>query len=114
MSRPQSEVQYVPAWLVPVAALTAGNGLLLFALWCLLDYLLVRSSRYPEGVHDYDSLIPLLLIAPLVVDYFACRRFRLAPVWLICVLATLFAIPLSICFVVLFGTSFHLSIGGRL
>jgi hypothetical protein len=102
------------SWLLPVVALTAVDGVFLLVLWCVCDFFTVHSSRYPAGVHDYDSLLPFLLLAPFALDYLACRLFRLAPAWLISIIATLLAIPLGIFLILQFGVPFHWSIGGHL
>jgi hypothetical protein len=109
-----SDTTLPPRMLAPVAILTAtGAAFLLFA-WCTLDYFLVRSPRYPHGVHDYDWL---LLWSPLVVfalDYVISLRLLVSRRWTACAVATLCAIPLGVALIFQFGVSFHLWLGGRL
>ena len=93
------------------------NGVLLAALfvaWCVLDYCVVKSARFPQNSHDYDWTFVLVPLFTAAVNSFAQRRRGLVTSMIAAIVA---AASVSLIFVVMlifFGISFHLSIGGRL
>jgi hypothetical protein len=98
-----------------VAMLTLVGAAILFGGWCVCDYILVHSPRYPTGVTDYDywfiSIVPVVIFA---VDYLLATRWQLASRIKLSLLATVLAVPVGVVLVAFCGVPFHWSIGGRL
>ena len=87
---------------------------LFFATWCVVDYSLVKSPRFPQNSHDADwtlILIPLMTVAANLV---AQRKQRLRRSLLTAVVATVAVCVIFLVMLVVLGMPFHLSIGGTL
>ena len=97
---------------MPVAILTALGALAFFCVWCVIDYLLVRSPGYPEGIHDYDWIFLVAPFGIFIVDYLLAPFLRSAPRLGVSLLATVLSMALGTVFVLLIGIPFHWSIGG--
>jgi hypothetical protein len=100
-------------WL-PVAILSGLGAAIFFGGWCVVDYLLVHSPRYPVGVHEYDWLILVAPIPILAMDYLLAPRLRSTSRLGVSLLALLLGLSLGIWLVLQFGIPFHWSIGGKL
>jgi len=93
---------------------TALATLVIFAGWCVMDYIVVRKPDYPARVHEHDWMIFLLPLLAFLACYYFGVAWKVASSFWIAVVATAIAVVFSIPLIVLFGVWFHFSIGGRL
>ena len=87
---------------------------LLFFLWCTLDYIIVKSSGYPDNVRRWDWLIwiaPCTFI-PLNIALFRHQQLLVKVIMIIAASAlSLFALHNAVIYL---GMPFHFYIGGEL
>ena len=87
---------------------------LLFVLWCTLDYLIVKSSGYPDNVREWDWLIWIApgTIIPLNIAMFRHQQLLVQVIMIVAASAlSLFALYYAVGYL---GMAFHFSIGGEL
>ena len=87
---------------------------LLFVLWCALDYLLVKSSGYPDNLRQWKWLIWIGpgTIIPLNIVMFRHQQLLVQVIMIVAASAlSLFVLQYA---VVYYGMGFHFYIGGEL
>ena len=96
-----------------VIANTAAVALL-FALWCTLDYIIVKSSGYPGNVRQWDWIIWIApcTIIPLNIVMFRHQQLLVQVIMIVAASAlSLFALHYAVVYP---GMAFHFYIGGEL
>ncbi len=106
-SRPQGTTR-------AVLLLTALDAVVLLDAWCVVDYALIQSPRYPGNVHDFNWFLPAIPVMVVVFNYLVTSVFRAHVRTRVCIMAAFLALPLAILLILFLGTSFHLSAGGSL
>jgi hypothetical protein len=87
---------------------------LFFIAWCGLDYCLVKSPQFPQNSGDYDWALVLVPLVTAAANFVLQRRAGIRRSLLTAIIASAAVCMLFLVLIVLFGISFHLSIGGTL
>jgi hypothetical protein len=82
-----------------------------FLIWCVLDFMLVRSSEYPKNIYRFDRVFLLMPAVTLASNLWITRRLSRPMAILYSILGVCLALMFA---VVTLGICFHLSIGGGL
>ena len=85
-----------------------------FIAWCLLDYLLVRSSGYPDNIHRSDWAFVLIPIVTLASNLWMTRHLSRSQAILYSILGTIVVCVVLVLAVLAIGIPFHFMIGGQL
>lgn len=91
-----------------------GIFLILFLVWCLLDFYVVRIGNYPEDVHDFDWLICLGPLSIFTLNFFFIVAGSLMKRILFSALITIGLSGLLLLTIAYLGMWFHFQIGGQL
>ena len=97
-----------------IMPLTGLGALMMFSLWCLIDYSLVTSPRYPQGIFDYDWVIASSPVFAFALLYWIAGIRRTRRPLLDSLLATLLAIPCCVALILFLGLPLHGALGGHL
>ena len=98
----------------PVLLLNAVLLGLFFAAWCVVDYCLVKSPRFPQNIHDADWAFLLIPLVTAAANLVVQRKQRLRRSLLTAVVAAVAVCGISLVMLVVLGMPYHLSIGGTL
>ena len=98
----------------PVLLLNAALLGLFFAAWCVVDYSLVNSPRFPQNSHDADWAFILIPLVTGAANLVAQRKQRARTSLLTANVATVAVCTIFLVMLVVLGMPFHLSIGGTL
>jgi hypothetical protein len=85
-----------------------------FAVWCVLDYSLVKSPRFPQNCHDADWTFILIPLVTTVANLVAQRKRGLKKSLLAATVASGAVCAVFLAMLIFPGMPFHLSIGGTL
>jgi multisubunit Na+/H+ antiporter MnhF subunit len=85
-----------------------------YAAWCCVDYRLVHSPQYPQNIADGDWILTLIPTVTFATNFVVYRGQGLRKALFAAILASVALCVLFLVVLVLFGLSFHLSIGGRI
>ncbi len=90
------------------------SATIVFAFWCVLDYVTVRVLPYPDRVRDFDWIAFGFPVLPFVVARLAWRSEPWERRLSLSVASTVVACLLAGTLIVMLGIPFHFSIGGDL
>jgi putative effector of murein hydrolase len=88
--------------------------ILLFALWCLFDFLVVTSSGYPGNAHRGDWLIWIAPVTIVLLNIYIFRHRALIVQFLLAIAASAVSLVVLLCTILYLGIQFHFFIGGKL
>jgi hypothetical protein len=97
-----------------VLLLNAVLLVLFFAVWCVLDYSLVKSPQFPQNCHDGEWTFIFIPLVTVVANLVAQRKQGLGRSLLTSVVASVAVCVLFLVMLVVPGMAFHLGIGGTL
>ena len=85
-----------------------------FAAWCVLDYFVVKSPRFPQNCHDGEWTFIFIPLVTVVANLVAQRKQGLRKSLLTAIVASVAVCVIFLAMLVFPGMWFHLSIGGTL
>lgn len=94
------------------AFISAGNGVVCFFVWCLLDVLIVKLPAI--RVRNFDWIVLLLPVGAWIGSIVTLHGDTLAIRIVLSIAAALLATILTTTLIFTFANSFHVAIGGKL
>jgi hypothetical protein len=110
----QPDTTNVGANMKSVLRLNAVLLVFFFAVWCVLDYCLVKSPQFPQNSHDGEWAFIFIPLVTVVANLVAQRKQGLRKLLLTAIVATVAVCVIFLVMLVVLGMPFHLSIGGTL
>ncbi len=106
-----------PELVIRFLSLSGVGASMIFIFWCVIDFISVKSSDYPQNVREGSGDLVFIVITSLVLliaNYFFCmsRRTHVAQSAMISVCATILSLVLGAILIWFLGIPFHFRIGG--
>ena len=97
---------------------TSFTGVAIFIIWCIGDYITVKSPNYPENLREGSSewiLYSFMLGALVLMNCLIFIKQSVQPHKIVVALcSTIGSIILGVLLILFLGINFHFSIGGSL